>query len=119
MDTYPFASIRNESAVFLRDINASLAAQLNADESVIVVGTPDCGDCRITVNRFTNKRVNVVKHNVADSNDPIIVATKQHLGVTDIRLPIVFKRGQLAWTGMDGFAITNTIQEFTVASAAA
>lgn len=105
--------------MFLRDINASLAAQLNADESVIVVGTLDCGDCRITVNRFTNKQIKVVKHNVDDGDDPIIVATKRHLGVDELRLPIVFKRGQLAWTGMDGFAITNTIQEFTEASAAA
>ena len=96
----------SDTALLLSEIDPQLAANLNADEGHVVVGTATCGDCKRTVKKLGDGGVQVTTHVIPhDPNHPIIVTVKKHLGVDSIHLPIVFKRGVLAWTGMNLAAI--------------
>lgn len=100
----------------LSDIDPKLAAELNADETVVMFGPTICGDCTASLRLLGLGKVRAVKYTIDDSEHPVIVACKEYLGVSGgkVSSPFVFEFGVFSWTGMDTDEIlrVTTAQKF-------
>lgn len=96
-----------DTVLRLSDIDPELAAELNADEAIVVIGPTVCGDCKMSLRLLNIAGVPAVKHTIDDSDHKVIVAGKEFLGKSGgkIKTPFVFEFGVLSWTGMNAAEI--------------
>jgi glutaredoxin len=105
--------------VLLRELAPAIAAEVDFMNNVVIVGPETCPRCDRTAKLLDTKGIKWIKVVVEDSEHPLIVALKKHLGVKPtgfVNMPMVFVNGEFRWHDMNAFAISELAKSYALAS---
>jgi glutaredoxin len=103
----------------LQEIAPEIATEVDFENYVVVAGPKICPRCDSTIKQLEDKGIKTVKVVVEDSEHPLIVALKRHLGIKlddFVNMPMVFVNGEFRWHDLSKFEIMKLAKSHALAA---